>query len=89
MLLLMCDLPLLLHALFSVCFNNCLGFTLIPEALNKENWLGEFLEAVHQCLQEVESEYDARAEPNACCSRGIAETQKALYFSEVCVDKRP
>ncbi|OEH75255.1 hypothetical protein cyc_06823 [Cyclospora cayetanensis] len=54
--LLMCNFPLLLHAVFSVCCNNCLGFSLIPASLNRDNWLGEFLEAVHQCLEEVESE---------------------------------
>ncbi|XP_026194429.1 uncharacterized protein LOC34622906 [Cyclospora cayetanensis] len=71
--LLMCNFPLLLHAVFSVCCNNCLGFSLIPASLNRDNWLGEFLEAVHQCLEEVESECDAQ--------RATSETTPTMWIS--------
>lgn len=54
--LLMFNFPLLLNAVYDVCCNNCLACTLIPPALNKGNWLGEFLQVVHQCLGQIENE---------------------------------
>lgn len=53
---LMCDFQLLIHAVHDVCFNNCLGFSLVPEALNKGNWLGKLVQVIYECLDEIESQ---------------------------------
>ncbi|KAL8448355.1 hypothetical protein Emed_003885 [Eimeria media] len=76
---LMFDFPLLLHAVFAVCCNNCLGFALIPPALNENNWLGEFLESAHVCLEELERR--SRSTPAlwvARLVRAVETSHKAL-----------
>ncbi|KAL8432600.1 hypothetical protein Efla_002832 [Eimeria flavescens] len=72
---LMFDFPLLLRAVYDVCCNNCLGFELIPSVLNEGNWLGEFLETAHGCLEDVEK--GSRSTPALWMARFIRAVEAA------------
>ncbi|KAL8442103.1 hypothetical protein Emag_006640 [Eimeria magna] len=83
---LMFDFPLLLHAVFAVCCNNCLGFALIPPALNENNWLGEFLESAHMCLEELERR--SRSTPALWVARFVRAVEASHKALDALEEKR-